>query len=114
MEVIECLLQGCKGVVSVGVIPCDIDKVDQAKSSLEDPQFSNHTNKCANKNPFKLLVVCCSPLLNFGYPILEVAKARENGHHTELYIKVHCASNCADPFFEVVLDETLMKLVEGV
>jgi len=78
---------------------------------MENTVFRGDTNEATNENSLKLLVVSAGPLSDLRNAILEMSKAWEDWHGTKPSVEVNRINNGGTPFFQVVLEDTLVKLM---
>ena len=87
---------------------------DETPSRFDNGWVRDSTNERTHEDVLQLFVISARPLFDFGDPILKMAQPRKIGHCAKAIIKGLLVGEHCTPFFEMVLEDTLVELMENV
>jgi len=113
MEDVQAILHGCESVVCLLLELCIVDEVKQRASDQEDVVV-RRTGQETNEDSFHLLMLHTCPLGDHGNALLEVANAWVMTDSLESGIHLLLPDNAQTPLYEVVVEDSFVKLMDDV
>lgn len=91
-----------------------INEIDERTTGPDDVVVWCSPDQRGHKNSLELFVISSCPLLNVGNAVLPMAQSRMGRCRLKPTIKCLLAGNGDTPFLEVILDDTLVQLVQDI